>query len=355
MNAGSIERFLRGQLDPQERAEFLARCAGDADLLRQLEHESAFEALFYDSSWGLQGAAAGLATESEWAQCAAPMPAVTAGGDTVLFPAPEWDLLIKRAFDAAPAAENRDKSRVVTVKFPKIFRYLAAACFIGVVAGGIIWRQSRVPPRDTPRTVVIAREKNTPAERSHENVRRPALVFDTLVIYSIPARTCSSISAGRGEGIVRLGDKTAILLEKDAAVAVTERNDSAVAVRVSRGSALFTVEKSRYRTFSVATAVCDIAVTGTIFRLYVHYDTTIVSVLEGSVQAIKKAGKTGIAVGSGMSAHILPDTVMIDYGDTAATLLYRSNLLHDYLTENGVWENGRFVRSGIIPDTGMQP
>jgi hypothetical protein len=354
MNSVSIERFLWGQLGPHEQADFLVRCAGNADILRQLEHESAFEALFYDRSWGLQGAAAGFMSESEWAQCAAPMPAIPADGTSLLFPESGWDQLIKKAC-AAVAAENRDKSRIVTVKFPKIFRYLAAACFIAAVAGGFIWKQFSISPRDTPRTVVIAHEKNTPAEQAHENDRRPALVFDTLFIYRTPGRARTSISADCGEGIVRLGDKTAILLEKDAAIAVTERNDTAVAVSVSRGSALFTVEKCRYRSFSVATAACDIAVTGTIFRLYVQYDTTIVSVLEGSVQAIQKAGKTGIVVGAGMSAHIRPDTVMIDYGDTAATFLYRSSLLHDYLTENGVWENGRFVRSGIIPDTGIQP
>jgi len=348
MNADCVGRFLRGQLGPYEQAEFLACCAGDADLRRQFEQESAFEALFYDRSWGLQGAAAGFITESEWAQCAAPMPAVTADGVSPLFPESEWDLLITRAF-AAVASENLDKSRIVTVKFPRFFRYLAAACFIGAVAGGIIWKQFRTPPRDAPRTVVIAHEKHPPAEHARENDRQPALVFDTLVIYRTPGPARGPISADRGEGIVRLGDKTAILLEKDAAVAVTERNDTAVAIHVSRGSTLFTVEKKRYRNFVVTTPVCEVAVTGTIFRLSVEYDTTVVSVLEGSVQALKKTGEAGVVVGAGMSAYIRPDTVILDYGDTAATLLYRSNLLHDFLTENGVWENGRFVRSGSLP------
>lgn len=357
MNAGRVERFFWGQIGSYEQADFLAACSGDADFLRQLEQESAFEALFYDRSWGLQTAAAGLDKESEWAQLAVPMPAAVDGETSSLFSEYEWNLLLNRAF--ASAAENKEKKRNATVTFPKFVRYLAAACLIGIVAGGIVWKQFRDSQRDTPRAVVIASEKNIPDnhpfKNAHENVKRPALLFDTLVIYCTPERARSSISADRGKGIVRIGDKTAILLEKNAAVAVIKRNDSLVAMSLSRGSALFTVEKSRYRIFSVATAACDVAVTGTIFRLFVHYDTTIVSVLEGSVQATKRTGGEVVAVGAGMSAHIRPDTVMLDYGDTAATLLYRSNLLRDYLTENGVWENGRFVRSGITPDTGILP
>jgi hypothetical protein len=39
--------------------------------------------------------------------------------------------------------------------------------------------------------------------------------------------------------------------------------------------------------------------------------------------------------------------ITLDYGDSAATLLCRPNLLRDFLMENGVWEDGRFVRTGF--------
>jgi hypothetical protein len=344
-----IERFLWGQFDAHGQADFLAHCD-----VKQLENESAFEALFYSMSWGLQSSASGLEKESEWAQLAVPMPVSMVGGSDTspLFPESEWARLISRALDAVTLPERGEKF----IRFPKLVRYLAAACFVGVVAAGIVWKQHYTAQRAAPRIVVIAHEKNVRGKPAQENpAGRQALAFDTLVIYSTPDRVRTAVSADRGEGIVRLGDKTAILLEKDAAVAVTAQNDTAVAVSVSRGCALFTVEKKRYRRFFVATPACDIAVTGTIFRLSVEYDTTIVSVLEGSVQAHKKAGAEIVAINAGMSAHIRPDTVMVDYGDTAATLLYRSSLLHDYLTENGVWENGRFVRSGMPSNADTLP
>jgi hypothetical protein len=350
MNAGHVELFLWGQLDSQEQADFLISCD-----VKHLEGESIFEALFYEMSWGINCAAPGLDTESGWAHIVAPMPAITAGGPSLLFPESEWDRLINNAFEMTANITRAEKPVAALFRFPVVVRYLAAACFVAIAAGGILWKQLRASHRDASHTVVLAQEKPVSVKQEPDNVRRPALVFDTLVIYSTPERQRTSVSADRGEGIVRLGDKTAILLEKDAAVAVTERNDSSVAVSVTKGGVLFTVEKNRYRMFSVSTAACEVAVIGTIFRLLVEHDTTIVSVLEGSVQAIRKAGGTGVAVGGGMSARIRPDTVMIDYGDTAATLLYRSRLLHDYLIENGVWENGRFVRSGFIADTDILP
>jgi len=340
-----IELFLWGQLDSQEQVDFLAGCD-----VKQLENESVFEALFYERSWGIHGAASGLEKESEWAQLAVPMVPPEAS-DSPLFPESEWDSLIKNAFETAAVAARNEKPFGVIFRFPKVVRYLAAACFIGIVAGSIVWKQFRPPQRAAPCIVATA-----PENHAHENpAGRQALVFDTLVIYSTPDRARTSISADRGEGIVRLGDKTAILLEKNASVAVTAQNDTAVAISVSRGSTLFTVEKNRYRTFFVATPACDVAVIGTIFRLSVEYDTTVVSVLEGSVQARKKTGAVVAAINAGMSAHICPDTVMVDYGDTAATLLYRSSLLHDYLTENGVWENGRFVCSGMPANADTLP
>src|SRR5512136_232916 len=139
MNAGRIEDFLWGQIGPREQTDFLAACGGEAGFLRQLEQESAFEALFYDKSWGLQTAAAGLDKESEWAQLAVPMPAAVDGETSSLFPEYEWNLLVNRAFTSA--AENKEKKRSATVTFPKFVRYLAAACLIGIVAGGIVWKQ----------------------------------------------------------------------------------------------------------------------------------------------------------------------------------------------------------------------
>jgi uncharacterized cupin superfamily protein len=345
MNAGRVERFLWGQLDSQEQADFLFSCDG-----KQLEGESIFEALFYETSWGINSAASGLDKESEWAELVAPVSEFAGGSVSPLFPESEWDRLLSNAFEKAEKTERDDNSSAAILRFPKVVRYLAAACIIGAAAGGIIWKQLRTVQHAIPGTVVNVQKEAAEENHGHKNVRRSMLVFDTLVIYSTPNRPRTPISADLGEGVVRLGDKTAMLLEKDAVVTVATKNDTAVAVSVSRGSALFTVDKNRYRSFAVATPACEVSVTGTIFRLNVHGDTTIVSVLEGSVRAVKNNRGRGITIYAGTSVFFRPDTIVVDKGDCAAMLLYRSNLLHDFLMENGVWENGRFVRSGQIPD-----
>ena len=347
-----IEQFLWGQLAADEAADFAARLDCDAALRQRLEEESGFEALFYDMSWDVQDAP-GFDSETSLAEVVAPMPALENDDESSLFSAAEWQELIDTAF--AEAAESEAPKTVLarTLAFPRMVRYLAAACLVGLIGAGIaLWILPPKTPHIASHGAVPALAEATPGNQASEiasrkEAKRASLVFDSLVIYRSIAAAGTPISTESKGGIVQLGEKTAILLEKNSSAAVTARSDSAVTISLSQGSALFTVEKHRYSRFSVATPGGDIAVTGTVFRLSVQDDTTIVSVLEGSVKARKKADSVFVAIPAGMSARIRPDTIMLEYGDTAATLLSRSNLLRDFLKENSVFDDGRFVPSGM--------
>lgn len=346
----TIPGFLWGRLKDRDISDFLGALENDTVLRREFENELAYEALFYSMSWNIQ-AAPGLEKEVDWASLAAPASIVekerSLDPDTIA----QWNGAIKGAFDKAFLLHivKREPSR--TVPFPKVFRYLAAACIVGAIAAVAFLVQTRQNGEKPIAALVVASDttsrQNITRDTTREDSHVTSFAFDSIIIYSPRSFAGKPIATETHDGIVRIGDKTAILLDKNTSVAVTSQSDSAVAIDLNSGSALFTVEKHRFSQFSISTPACDIAVTGTIFRLAIENDMTIVSVLEGSVKANKRHDTTTVSINAGMSARIRLDTIMIEYGDSAATLLYRSNILSDFLHENGVFENGMFVRSGI--------
>jgi hypothetical protein len=334
-----VWRFLRGALEPDETDAFTAGLADDPSLRQRFREESAYEALFYSLSWETEESSR---LEKDFGMT---VPDFSAGTD--LFSTAEWRSMVDSAFRAGNKRSADTGRRIF--HFPSPVRYLAAACFIAglAIAGFVV--SSRFSPGDKTRMIVASHRDFGGLEevRTGASTGPRPIVFDSIIIYQAEGFAGKPLLTNNKNGIVRIGEKTAILLDTNSSVAVISRTDSAVAVSLRRGSALFTVEKGRYRGFSVATPSCDIAVTGTVFRLAVTGDTTIVSVLEGSVLARHRGDTAAIAVIAGTSARIGPDAVRREEGDTAATLLYRSNLLRDFLKENGIWENGRFIRSGI--------
>lgn len=347
----TITDFLRGRLNGLDISDFLGTLESDTALRQKFENELAYESLFYSMSWNIQ-AAPGLEKEADWASLAAPASIVEKERDLDQHTVFEWDTVIRGAFDRAFPLPKDKRKFFRTIPFPKVFRYLAAACIVGAAAGiSQLWQSHQNAENPQPAIAISAdtsrNHKNVSFDTSGKTGQITSYAFDSIIIISPRALAGKPIFTETHDGIVRIGDKTAILLDKNSSLAVTSESDSAVALDLNRGGALFTVEKHRFTTFSVSTPAGHIAVTGTIFRLAVESDMTIVSVLEGSVKASKRNDTAMVSIDAGMSARILPDTIIVENGDTAATLLYRSGILSDFLHENGVFQNGMFVRSGI--------
>lgn len=352
MSAPLIERFLFGLLDTDEEMRFFSLCEKEASVQRQLGYESAFEALFYDRSWHLRSAAAGIEQEQDFASLIAPLPDIGKENAPVFFSNSEWISLIDSAIKKSSIPMESKGKTGVMFRFPRFARYLAAACL--VAAAGIL-TPLHVPKLKpvVSKTIIVStiRDQGVPMSQGSSIKTAPKhslFVFDTVMIYGSRHTVPASIATDRSEGLIQLGSKTGVLLEKNAALAVTMQTDSAVVLCLNRGGALFTVEKNRFCRFTVQTPLCSVAVTGTVFRILVDFDTTKVSVLEGSVRVKKNNDTSIVSIKAGMSAFFRPTECTVSPGDTAATLLFRSSLLHDFIMENGVWENGRFIRSGIV-------
>lgn len=343
-----INKFLWGQLSGREVADFLASLNRNVSLRREFEKELAFEGLFYSMSWN-SATAPGFETDSDWAALEALIPQYGKECFMDLADTAEWNREINGAFDTAfpLTVKKREPSRIIP--FPAVIRYLAAACVIGAIVGIAILVQSQKDAGKPAVAMVTATDTTgwKKIDTVHKVTEVTSIAFDSIVIFSTRSLAGKPIATETRDGIVRIGDETAILLDKSSSVAVTSQSDSAVSISLTRGSALFTVEKHRFQQFSVTTPAGDVRVTGTVFRLAIENDMTIVSVLEGSVMAKGRHDTSSIAINAGMSARIRADTVWLENGDTAATLLYRSGILRDFLHENGVFENGMFVRSGI--------
>jgi hypothetical protein len=331
-----IEDFLWGRLNGENAAGFLTECAHDNAMRLRLEREAGLESLLYSMSWEIGDASGLKGFPSDYA---------ISDPSTSLFQEKEWRGMIATAFETATEASTDRNSPIR--RFPKIARYLAAAMLIGAVGIGMFfWNHTH------HRTLIASVKtghilETSLVEKTVLPREKKSLYFDSIVIYGSSALSGKPVATAGRDGILKIGEKTAILLDKNSSVAVRSHSDSSIAIDLTHGGALFTVEKHRYARFSVATPGGEIAVTGTIFRLAVVGDTTIVSVLEGAVKARRKGDTAYVSVPAGMSARIRPDAVILDNGDSAATLLFRCNLLHDFLKENAVRDEGRFVREGL--------
>jgi hypothetical protein len=327
-----LDLFLSGRLAREERAGFIHEVKKNRALMRLLESETGFEAQAYSLAWWTK----------EMSGCFQDM------AHKEIFSRQEWEQLIKTCLDRSVANPEQVPADKKILRFPRPLRYLAAACFIGVIAASIFLAQQMVSRPSSGRMVSIGQIHNALETPDSTDRSSPPVTFDSLIIYG--SARARPIASGTDEGIVRFGNATAVLVEKNTTVKVTGQSDSVVSMTLSQGSALFSVEKKRFREFTIQTPLSTITVTGTVFRVSVDDYSTMVSVLEGSVLTKGQNDSTSTAVLGGMSARITAAGVTLIPGDTAATLPYRPNLLRDFLMENGVWENGAFVRTGIRSD-----
>jgi tetratricopeptide (TPR) repeat protein len=324
---GRLERFLFGILPESDTASLISDIKTDQALRQKLESESAIEAQAHTRAW--------------WTH-QSPIHAPE------LFSQSEWQTMIDRCFAEAEQSPVHTARTVKVIAFPQRLRYLAAACLIGAIAVSIVITRQLAKQSPDSRVIAIGQiqrisDTSAPAIQSVSRI-----VFDSLTVYGSTGN--KPVFSRKNDGIFRISDKTAVLVEKDGSLEITNQTDSAVAIALLKGDALFSVEKKRYQRFSVQTPSSEIIVTGTVFKLSIKEQSTILSVFEGTVLARGLNDSSATVVCGGMSARISASGVTLEPGDTAALMPHQPNLLRDFLMENGVWENGAFVRTGIESD-----
>jgi len=156
------------------------------------------------------------------------------------------------------------------------------------------------------------------------------------------------------KNIVRIGAKTGALIEPSTVLHIKKHTNNEVEIELASGRALFTVEKNRYRSFSVQTPHVRIVVTGTVFSVKVDDYQTTIQVIEGSVQLLheekpdheKSLEQGNEAVASGDS---------IDITEVMNNLIAkkRGKLLRDYIQSTVFNDNistMRNLESVVTPD-----
>jgi FecR protein len=183
----------------------------------------------------------------------------------------EWNRLLDDSL-AMSCVQYRFKRN--SIPLTKSVKLLAAAC-IALLAGGLIVSLLHAPVNKV--------------------IYSNSISIDTsLTDTSVPA---SAVNVSRSDimtsdsqsSIVMFDKKTAGVIGKKSHMTI-DKKDTAVYLSLTSGAVLFTVEKGRYRSFTVVTPHAKIRVTGTTFRVDAMQSMTKVTVIEGSVKVIHDRG-----------------------------------------------------------------
>ena len=312
-----IGRFLQGRLTEAEAGDVTKRITSDAGFRKLLEREAVLESQLGDRALAHESIA-GLSTEDAWGDlAAAPDGSGKSRGDAELTDA-EWRRMIAAAVEKAPQHSN-------VIRFPGrlSIRHLAAAGMILTAGAGIyIWKESARQPM-----VNIAVPTTTTAPDSASPPR-----YHDLEVFRIDNANDPVVATNAKPGIVAIAAQTAAVAEQHTIIECSEYRDTAIALDMASGTALFSVEEGKYRFFRVTTPFAEITVTGTIFKVSIDTARCFVSVERGSV-AVRQIKK-------GLTAMVLPgetveadnDTIVeirIEHGLTE--MVARKKLLADFL------------------------
>jgi hypothetical protein len=170
-----------------------------------------------------------------------------------------------------------------------------------------------------PETVVV-RNESVPK-------KTVVLVFDSVDI------RVGRIHVKRDRGaLIRLGGKTGIEAGPAAVISVKSRTDSTVLVELTKGTALFSIEKNRFRQFVVQTPTVRIIAIGTVFSVMADSTYAMVNVVEGSVKLEHKEKSSITAtLRQGDGAFANSDSIVNVMIQNSQMLKVREKFLRDYI------------------------
>ncbi len=181
----------------------------------------------------------------------------------------DWNRLLD---DSLEKKSVRYRFTNKSYSFTKIIRLAAAAC-LAIAAGGLLV------------TLLYQPDNNSIYTSSMTNDRSPGYSADAAVVQS----GNDIVTSDSQSSIVMFDSKTAGVVGKKSHM-VVEKKDTAVYLSLTSGAVLFTVEKGRYRSFTVVTPHAKIRVTGTTFRVDATQKMTKITVVEGSVRVTHDSG-----------------------------------------------------------------
>lgn len=257
-----VMRFLSGRLSDDELKMFLIRL-GSSKELRDLTNKIIDEDSLYLEQMKTNPSVFGFKNEQDWVE--------TIICESTLAGNKECSLTELQCSDLIESAYKKIRREKI-FPFSKVVTYLAAACLIFTV-GIMTFYISNSNRKNTVSSKVVNIEK------SSEN-----LVFMDL---SDSSKT-DAFMTDKGSGVVRFQGQSGFLAEKKTRLSMREKKDTTIILELTDGSALFEVEKGKYRKFSVLTPFAKITVTGTTFRVTSSNEYSIVSVIEGSVKVYHK-------------------------------------------------------------------
>jgi len=248
--------------------------------------------------------------------------------------------LAAKTIDAI-ASKNAEKGAATLLAFrpfdTTIGKLAAAACLAVAIGAGYFLVTGPLHEytmlKKTTKGLFVHAGKNAPAHDTAFVVNRASpknnavLVFDSMVV-----RVGKIPVARDREALVRFGEKTGIEASPAAVINVKARTDTTALIELTKGTALFSIEKNKYRAFVVSTPTARIVAIGTVFSVMADSSGTMINVIEGSVRLEQKF-KTGITamLTEGNGAYVNRDSIINVMIENSQTLKAREKVLHDYI------------------------
>ena len=285
-----IERFLHGRLDKNEAAGFIRRLQTDTRLKQLFDRETVLESQLYNQAIAY-AAVPGLRTEADWNELAVPLEST--GGHTIADD--ELQHMVTNAVDTLPARQT-----LLHFIPPAKLRYLAAAMLVLAVGGaaffGLLFFNHRQPP-------AYLTSSGRPTTQSI-----PVTVAQ-VPVYRISRPGSGVVTAGQ-TGIIAIDTQTAALADQHTSIQCREYRDTAITLSMNSGTALFSVQKGKYRFFRVRTPYAEVLVTGTVFRVAIEKSCCLVRVENGSVMVNHTEKALSLPVEPGETVRADADTLM---------------------------------------------
>ncbi len=299
-----IENLFWGKLDSEEQKCALDKICSDDNLFHEFISESVIESQIY-SSCRIGPEIKGLENETKWKNCIECL--LSDSKMDTIYSEEQWNHLIHTAIN---------KNHVTKPFFTnsKFVKYLVAACLVlmFMIMGDIkkIQYGSNELQQTSEDITIVQSVINKP------NTIEKSFITDT------------------GNGLLFIDKKTAGIIERKSKITYAKK-DTSVFLDITSGSALFTVEKGKYKRFIVITPHAQIIVTGTVFRVDATADLTKVTVVEGSVivKHISNNCQTILSLGN----TALADRDSISFFETEESFLKnvpKRKLLKEFLSRN---------------------
>lgn len=348
-----VEKLLLGRLNYHEVTQVLQSLKEDKELQLKLNAESSFEAAFYSQQWLESAPSLGV----DMARWLSPESSATPinemqktdrlkRSDDRLVAGFNWEELIEKAFSQAQAPLK--PSFIIPFSFKNLRVFSALILIFFIIASIFLFSTKKPPVSDKAPDSLDNYAAIDPFQGNQKqktvlsdsigiteiNNVEPISVYDTINEYYAGKPIKSSISLPPQEkGVVYLSKNSGFLAEEGTDVTIINNSDSVVTLSMTKGSAVFTVEKNSYKRFAVITPFAEVRVVGTIFQVSVFQHKTNIKVVEGSVTITTIQGiQETLTLTKGKNVYVSEDSLVQDVIKRSKMLKQRENLLKSYLT-----------------------